>query len=379
MDTLLPNHITGPGVLVIMRHGTADHVRLRNIVWPSTCCGTKNSHFVDFESGIDFQTANSLKHEFNEAQKQPSCFRLEMDDGIAYRFKGKLIFGYQTQSITGRIQISNDMIVADGCDRLEEVPQFNRLALDDKIWRYMTLAQFCNLGLTRRLHMQSIAVTMQDDPYEGILPHSFASVIDSELPYDPWPWLTSSWCLSNYNNFALWEIYGDRQGVAIQTTVIKLKERLNIGVSGYTKNSLFRIAYLNYDEESALPSDWPQGPWLQDERLPFLCKRHEFKHEQEVRVLHQLPNNVLSNLRSQTKRSENNQAHNLHLSTTLLVHPETMVESVYAHPKSEQWVRKTIQDLVTQWEWRAQFENNVEPHRQVPPFVEPTNTNSVPE
>ena len=360
----LPNSISGSGILIIIRHGTTNHVNLLQIVWPSQRDGKEDSRYLDFNAESNSQTIESLGIALNHAGSGPAWFRLEMN-GTAYRFQGTLTEIPRDNSCTGRIQISDHIKIVDNCEMLEEVAQFNQLALEDKIWRYMTMAQFCNLGLTGKLHMQSIAATMLNDPYEGLLPKAFAEVLEPGLPYDPWPWLTSSWCLSEYNNFALWEIYGDHQGVAIQTTVGKLKNRLGMGA---WENSyhLFRIAYLDYSEGATMPSDWPQGTWLQDERLPYLCKRHEFKHEQEVRLLHKMRDDTMVAWRAEESIRPVNPDN---ITSQVPVNPNILVDKVYAHPKSKRWVRETIIKLIGQWKWNAEFIGNSEPRREVPPFV----------
>ncbi|MXZ25709.1 MAG: hypothetical protein F4Y80_12790, partial [Caldilineaceae bacterium SB0665_bin_21] len=239
----MPNSISGSGILIFIRHGTTNHVNLLQIVWPSQRNGKEDSRYMDFNAESNSQTIESLRVALNHVGSGLAWFRLEMN-GTAYRFQGTLTETPWDNPCTGRIRISDHIKIVDDCEMLEEVAQFNQLALEDKIWRYMTMAQFCNLGLTDKLHMQSIAATMLDDPYEGLLPKAFAEVLEPGLPYDPWPWLTSSWCLSEYNNFALWAIYGDRQGVAIQTTVGKLKNRLDMS-AWEDSYHLFRIAYLD--------------------------------------------------------------------------------------------------------------------------------------
>ena len=78
---------------------------------------------------------------------------------------------------------------------------------------------------------------------KGLCRNRPGKFLQPELPHDLWQWLISSWCLSDYNNYALWHRYGDPQGVAIQTTIGKLKEGLFIGEMG-DGTGLFRIAYL---------------------------------------------------------------------------------------------------------------------------------------
>ena len=124
----------------------------------------------------------------------------------------------------------------------------------------MPLAQFCDLGQTGKLYMLSITSTIGTDPYEGWWPD--AGTKSGPEP-DPWPWVTSSWCLSEYNNYALWDIYGSRQGVAVQTTGDRLRKQLLIGDNDHAldqQRHLFRVAYLDYGKHDLLEG-WPGGMW----------------------------------------------------------------------------------------------------------------------
>lgn len=365
--------ILGPGMLTIIWGGTSEFVRLQSADYPSCGHGKSAAVHVDFEEDDSSHAKTNLDRALRGSTHRPTKFRLDMDNGDAVRFSGMFVHKPPSSAGKYRIRVSGGMTDAEGYEMLEENPLFNCLAPDAMIWRYMNMAQFCLLGLTGKLHMQSIVGHTQIDPYEGLLPTSYGKVLPPNLPYDPWPWLISSWCLSDYNNFALWNIYGDPTGVAIQTTICKLKEHLYIGEQG-KGTGLFRIAYLNYGEEGTGPTVLPRGCWLQDERLPFLCKRREFEHEKEVRLLHKMPDN--NNIAMGRNCSQDRERHPSipidNITTDIGINPKFLVENVYAHPRSERWVGKTIMALMKSWEWRAKFIDNREPRREVVPFVPPT-------
>ncbi len=295
-----------------------------------------------------------------------------MENGAAVRFQGELEKVPPTSPLPNRLRVSDSLTEAEGYAMLEETPRFSCLVPEAKIWRYMTMAQFCSLGLTSHLRLQSIVRYIQDDPYEGWPPPSLEKMWPPGLPYDLWPWLISSWCLSDYNNFALWYTYGDPQGVAIQTTFFQLKERLLIGERG-DETGLFRIAYLNYGKEGTLSPDWLQGQWLQDERLPFLCKRRELEHEREVRLLRKMPDDIMAEWRSNWQNNPHADPPD-NIISGISVRPETLVENVYPHPRSQRWVGETIKDLMKSWKWRAKFIDNRDPRRKLPPFIPLTTT-----
>ena len=368
------NRITGPGTLTIIWDGTSEYVRLRSADISSHGNGDSAPRHVDFEVQDCPQARINLMRALSGSPHRPTWFRLDLDNGDAVRFQGRLDKRPLPGPRNNRIRVSGSLTDAEGYETLEENPQFTFLAPDAKVWRYMTMAQFCNLGLTGKLHMQSIVHYIKDDPYEGLLPKSFGEFLQPELPYDPWQWLISSWCLSDYNNFALWHRYGDPQGVAIQTTIGKLKEGLFIGENG-DRTGLFRIAYMDYGKDGILLTALPPGKWLQDERLPFLCKRREFEHEREVRLLQKIPEDKIAEWRIQRQEKANHFSDPIdNIACNLPVGPQSLVENVYAHPQSKRWVRETILGFMKSWKWQADFQANMEPKRKVASFVPHTAT-----
>ena len=365
MTTIPHNNLSGAGTLHFVGHGWTDHVNLKWFDWPVPVHTgiVPDPDFMGFVAEDCDQTKQCLPRYTIGRGESP--IRLQTASGQAFRLRGWVVRDEQDPLI-GRIRLASPLEEADECDRLEEVPEFSQLRLDAKLWRYMSLPQFCDLGQTGELYMPSITSFTKIDPYEGWWP-----VVDTgfDIEPDPWPWLASSWCLSEYNNYALWELYGSRQGVAIQTTVGRLRSFLHIGDYDNTPHQqrhLFRVAYLDYDKHDNMLAGWPGGQWRQDERLPYLCKRREFAHEQEVRVLRKIPDFIMDNLRADMD-GKPDPGYTLHSSEH--IHPEKSVETVYAHPQSESYVRRVIWGLMKQWGWGAEFIGNMEPIRDVPPFV----------
>ena len=226
---------------------------------------------------------------------------------------------------------------------LEELEPFALPDPEAKLWRYMDLAQFVDLARNRCLHMGSVAGL--DDANEGTL-HPF---IQQKLPSDapasePWGWAVSCWHLSDYENYGMWKQYGNKRGVAIQSTCGILQNSLHIPHVPYT--FIARVSYWDYRSNTVWPDDCsPPGKWIQNERLPFLCKRREFAHEQEGRILHDM-REILERWRQTAGKKKNNMKKIDHIRSSLPVSPERLVERVFLHPRAELWVRNVIKGLI---------------------------------
>ena len=360
-----PRRVEGEAVLVHIQPGMATHAALHNISWPLESDG--RPVLMEFESEASLQARACLGRVY---RARNSIFRLEMKHGTAYGFRGH-VNAYDPETNTGCIQVDGAPPKVDECDRLEKVDVFSRMDLDAKVWRYMSMAQFVHLGSTKGLLMQSVFNRRRNDPYEGLLPPSLASDNNrNNRPDNPWPWLTNSWCLSEYNNFALWDVYGSREGVAVQTTVDRLQRALNVGQHGTRINrSLFKVYYADYDATER-PEGLPQGSWLNDERLPFLCKRREYAHEQEVRVLEGLADFQLDAMQAEVVDVDDATLADSTLNSPMPIRPERWIEAVYAHPHAERWVGKAIREQIRNWGWKnTEFvPNGVPTHSIIPPF-----------
>jgi hypothetical protein len=150
-----------------------------------------------------------------------------------------------------------------------------------RLWRYMTLSRFLFLVKEGKLYFSKLA-EFTDDPYEGTLPKGQTGEIDEnqKLGYGLAPSLAavSCWHENDYESVAMWKLYvPGPEGVAIQTTVAKLKQ-----LDEQSPFAIGRVKYLDYEKESqpnspAYPLPAPYGIVLQ--------KRRSYEHEREVRVV----------------------------------------------------------------------------------------------
>src|SRR6266540_2111096 len=117
---------------------------------------------------------------------------------------------------------------------------------DTVIWRYMDFVTFCSLLTTGKIFFRRL--DKYSDELEGTLPPKTkeellkyrsafdysssegtekwaAGVIENVEAYKEWT-VANAWTISDVENYAMWKIYlrGNREGVAIKSTVGRLKE-----------------------------------------------------------------------------------------------------------------------------------------------------------
>ncbi len=91
--------------------------------------------------------------------------------------------------------------------------------------------------------------------------------------------LINSWHLSDYESAALWELYGTETGIAIQSTIGKLKDSF-----ARTDDTIWigKVNYIDFNH------DW-MDEWNYLEA--FVIKRPSFFYEAEIRAITCLPDN----------------------------------------------------------------------------------------
>lgn len=219
-------------------------------------------------------------------------------------------------------------------DQLEDLPFFALPNPDTRIWRYMDLGQFLYMVKTRRLTLTP--VSKLDDAWEGVLPPAIDNRHSAEQAEacDKTDWSVSCWHISKHESAGMWRLYSARRGIAVQSTVGRLKAA--VGGAG-PQHSLVKVGYFDYDPQALeLPEGIPEaGAWRWDDRLPFCCKQQAYAFEQELRIL---------------RRGPSDPPHAGQLvgldRYELSVQPGDLVERVYMHPDTEHWVYELIPALV---------------------------------
>ena len=214
------------------------------------------------------------------------------------------------------------MYISDKNIKLSENP-------DTVIWKYLDLSKFVDLLLYKKLFMSRS--DKFEDQYEGTFSEPTYEEI-KKLAKDNPNFLDnykthrknvviSSWHINEYESFAMWQIFTQKnEGLAIQSTLGKLQKALD--VDSDFEQYIGEVNYIDYKKEY-IP--------FENTFFPFLFKRKSFQYEREVRVISDV-----------TK-------FNLEIDNGLKidVNLEELIEKIYIHPKSENWYKKLVMDLVS--------------------------------
>ncbi|MEO8236446.1 MAG: hypothetical protein ABI549_13595 [Flavobacterium sp.] len=201
---------------------------------------------------------------------------------------------------------------------------------DTIVWKYLDLSKFLDLLLSQKMFMSRS--DKFEDQYEGTFSEPTFEEIKKIAANNP-KFLDyykshrekvaiSSWHTNEYESFAMWQIFTKNQeGLAIQSTIGRLKEALQ--PEQLTKQYIGEVNYIDYKKEY-IPFD--------DNFFPFLFKRKSFQYEREVRII--------------TDVTEQNISINDGLKINVDIN--ALIEKIYIHPKSENWYKKLVIELVTQ-------------------------------
>lgn len=201
---------------------------------------------------------------------------------------------------------------------------------DTIVWKYLDLSKFLDLLLSRKLFMSRS--DKFEDQYEGTFSEPTFEEI-KKLSIDNPDFLNyykthrekvaiSSWHINEYESFAMWQIFTQNsEGLAIQSTVKRLQDAL-IPEKNY-KQYIGEVNYIDYKKEY-IPFD--------DLFFPFLFKRKSFQYEREVRIITDVTDS------------------NIKLNDGLKINVDItqLIEKIYIHPKSENWYKNLVIQLVTQ-------------------------------
>ena len=198
------------------------------------------------------------------------------------------------------------------------------------VWKYLDLSKFLELLLSRKLFMSRS--DKFEDQYEGTFSEPTYDEI-KRLSKDNPDFLKyykthrekvaiSSWHINEYESFAMWQIFTQNsEGLAIQSTVGRLQTALQPETN--YKQFIGEVNYIDYKKEY-IPFD--------DMFFPFLFKRKSFQYEREVRII--------------TDVTQNNIVLNDGLKINVNI--EELIDKIYIHPKSENWYKNLVIQLVQQ-------------------------------
>jgi len=201
---------------------------------------------------------------------------------------------------------------------------------DTIVWKYMDLSKFLDMLLCRQLFMSRS--DKFEDQYEG----TFSEPTYEELKklsednpdflnyhkYHRKNVVISSWHINEYESFAMWQIFTkNNEGLAIQSTIGRLQEAL--GPENRYDQHIGAVKYIDYKREY-VPLD--------NAFFPFLFKRRSFQYEREVRIISDLTE------------------HKMHINEGVKANVDInkMIDKIYIHPKSENWYKNLVIQLMQQ-------------------------------
>jgi hypothetical protein len=211
---------------------------------------------------------------------------------------------------------------------------------DTIVWKYLDLSKFLDMLLSQQLFMSRS--DKFEDQYEGTFSEPTFEEIKKIAANKPEfldyykshreKVVISSWHINEYESFAMWQIFTkNNEGLAIQSTIGRLKAALQpeIRAEQYIGN----VNYIDYKKEY-IPFD--------DAFFPFLFKRKSFQYEREVRIITDVS------------------AHDISVNEGIKINVDLnqLIEKIYIHPKSENWYKKLVIELVSKLNFNIEIEKS---------------------
>ena len=211
---------------------------------------------------------------------------------------------------------------------------------DTIVWKYLDLSKFLDLLLSKKLFMSRS--DKFEDQYEGTFSEPTFEEIKKLAINNP-EFLNyykthrekvaiSSWHINEYESFAMWQIFTQNsEGLAIQSTIGRLQKALEPEKN--LKQYIGQVNYIDYKKEY-IPFD--------DLFFPFLFKRKSFQYEREVRIISDT---------SDTKININD-------GIKINVDISQLIDKIYIHPKSENWYKNLVIELVSKLGFDIEIEKS---------------------
>ena len=211
---------------------------------------------------------------------------------------------------------------------------------DTIVWKYLDLSKFLDMLLSKQLFMSRS--DKFEDQYEGTFSEptyeeikKIAANNSKFLDYyksHREKVVISSWHINEYESYAMWQIFTkNNEGLAIQSTIGRLKEAL-VPEKKYLQN-IGAVNYIDYKKEY-IP--------FEDTFFPFLFKRKSFQYEREVRII------------SDTSGSRVSINDGLKVDVNI----DQLIEKIYIHPKSENWYKNLVIELMQKLDFNIAIEKS---------------------
>lgn len=201
------------------------------------------------------------------------------------------------------------------------------------VWKYLDLSKFLDLLLSKKLFMSRS--DKFEDQYEGTFSEPTFEEIKKLSENNPKflnyykshreKVVVSSWHINEYESFAMWQIFTQNsEGLAIQSTIGRLQKALEAEVQ--YKQFIGEVNYIDYKKEY-IPFD--------DMFFPFMFKRKSFQYEREIRIISDLSEREIK----------------INDGLKINVDIDQLIEKIYIHPKSENWYKKLVIELVSKLDY----------------------------
>ncbi|WP_396166427.1 hypothetical protein [Flavobacterium sp.] len=208
------------------------------------------------------------------------------------------------------------------------------------VWKYLDLSKFLDLLISKKLFMSRS--DKFEDQYEGTFSEPTFEEIKKLSVNNPEfldfykshreKVVVSSWHINEYESFAMWQIFTQNsEGIAIQSTIGRLQKALQ--TEKEFNQYIGEVNYIDYKKEY-IPFD--------DMFFPFLFKRKSFQYEREVRILSDL----------------NDKDIKINDGLKINVDLNQLIEKIYIHPKSENWYKKLVIELVSKLDFDFEIEKS---------------------
>ncbi|KIX22104.1 hypothetical protein SY27_05420 [Flavobacterium sp. 316] len=196
------------------------------------------------------------------------------------------------------------------------------------VWKYLDLSKFLDMLLSKKLFMSRS--DKFEDQYEGTFSEPTFEEIKKIAVNNPKfldyykshreKVVISSWHANEYESFAMWQIFTkNNEGLAIQSTIGRIKEALKS--EKHFEQYIGEVNYIDYKKEY-IPFD--------DTFFPFLFKRKSFQYEREIRIISDVSNSKIS----------------INDGLKIDVDINQLIEKIYIHPKSENWYKNLVIEMV---------------------------------
>jgi hypothetical protein len=211
---------------------------------------------------------------------------------------------------------------------------------DTIVWKYLDLSKFVDLLLYRKLFMSRS--DKFEDQYEGTFSEpTFEEIrklsIDNPDFLDYYKThrknvVISSWHINEYESFAMWQIFTQKsEGLAIQSTVGRLQKALETDLT--FEQYIGEVNYIDYKKEY-IP--------FENSFFPFLFKRKSFQYEREIRIITDVTSHELS----------------IDNGLKIEIDINQLIEKIYIHPKSENWYKNLVIELVKRLGFNFEIEKS---------------------